>query len=530
VYFDNQIVKKEFEMNSVQYVATRDRFIDMASQARYEGKKCVAVVGKITACDISPLAVYSSVVTCRHGAPTALLESVQQGSHVGKVSVVGVSTFGELRMRDGEVSWYSHRHNDQYLHQCGIDSVSYLRQLLDELSVLPIEGVSGIPIAIGYVAPDAKRLVEPSLPAAPIDPFGLPDIWLYFYDQLIIFHHATQTVYLVAVMKISDDKTEDDRSYDDACTIIDQLTQHFDQQLAPLNELTGFDGPINTNRSVADYHSMVARAKELIVDGDLMQVVLSQRFSARFTGSDFDFYRHLRRRNPSPYMFHIVLGDDVRIVGASPEVATEILQDKLRVRPIAGTRPRGCDDVDDARLAEELTQDVKELAEHMMLVDLARDMLSDCAEPGTVQVVHDRIVEYYSTVMHLVSDVVAKLRIGMHPIDAFFKLFLAGTLVGNEFLRAFQRFTEIEGERRGPYGGAVGFFSATHIDTGIFIRSAVFMGERVYWQAGGGIVADSTPEGERAESFAKAASIGRVFDPAFGPATVVVETRKESDR
>jgi anthranilate synthase component 1 len=259
----------------------------------------------------------------------------------------------------------------------------------------------------------------------------------------------------------------------------------------------------------------VARAKEYILAGDVFQVVLSQRFSAPRGDTDpFDVYRALRALNPSPYMFHLDF-PEAEISGASPEVLVRVDEGRVMVRPIAGTRPRGATPEEDARLEAELRADPKELAEHVMLIDLGRNDVGRVAELGSVRVDEQMVVERYSHVMHLVSNVSGRLQAGRGPLDVLRACFPAGTLSGAPKIRAMEIIEELEPARRGLYGGAVGYVSSTgNMDFAIAIRSLLARGDRVFVQAGAGIVADSDPEAEYAESLAKARAVVRALELA----------------
>ena len=263
-------------------------------------------------------------------------------------------------------------------------------------------------------------------------------------------------------------------------------------------------GEVRSNFTQAAYEKIVARAKEYIRAGDVIQVVLAQRFELPLAAAPFDVYRCLRTVNPSPYMFYLALGDHA-LAGASPEVMVRVEDGEVTVRPIAGTRPRGTVEREDAALAAELAADPKERAEHVMLLDLGRNDVGRVAAIGTVQVTESFVIERYSHVMHLVSNVRATLAPGRDAFDAFRATFPAGTLTGAPKIRAMEIIEELEPVRRGVYGGAVGYFAFSGaMDTAITIRFVLFRGGRVYIQAGAGIVADSDPEAEHRECVNKA--------------------------
>jgi anthranilate synthase component 1 len=269
-----------------------------------------------------------------------------------------------------------------------------------------------------------------------------------------------------------------------------------------------------SNITEAEFHTMVERAKEYILAGDIFQVVLSQRFELPFTLPPFSLYRALRRLNPSPFLFFLDLAD-FAIVGSSPEILVRLRDEKVTIRPIAGTRRRGATPPEDRELAAELLADPKERAEHLMLLDLGRNDVGRVAEIGTVEVTEQFIIEYYSHVMHIVSNVEGTIRPGLDAIDALAAGFPAGTVSGAPKVRAMEIIDELERERRGVYAGAVGYFAASGaMDTCIALRTAVVKDGTMYVQAGGGIVADSTPEAEFQESCQKARALVRAAQEA----------------
>jgi len=263
------------------------------------------------------------------------------------------------------------------------------------------------------------------------------------------------------------------------------------------------------------FEDMVRAAKEYIAAGDAFQIVLSQRFSRSTTAQPFTIYRALRALNPSPYMFFLHFGDDLSLIGASPEMMVRLEDGVATVRPIAGTRPRGATEAEDAALAAELLADEKERAEHVMLVDLGRNDLGRVCEYGSVRVPEMMVVERYSHVMHIVSQVEGRLREGLDAFDLLRATFPAGTLSGAPKVRAMEIIEELEGTRRGPYGGAVGYFSFDgSMDTCITIRTMVMRGDTVYFQAGAGIVADSDPAREYEETVNKARAVAAAVENA----------------
>jgi anthranilate synthase component 1 len=299
-----------------------------------------------------------------------------------------------------------------------------------------------------------------------------------------------------------------DEAYDAAVARIDELVTRLATTVAtPPRGDGGHAGPPASNFEPERYQEVVKRAKEYIRAGDVIQVVLAQRFELPLHAAPFNVYRCLRTVDPSPYMFYLELGDH-SLAGASPEVMARVEDGELTVRPIAGTRPRGTVERDDAALAAELAADPKELAEHLMLLDLGRNDVGRVSRTGTVEVTERFVIERYSHVMHLVSNVRAQLADGMTSFDAFRATFPAGTLSGAPKIRAMEIIEELEPVRRGVYGGAVGYFAFSGtMDTAIGIRCALMIGGRAYVEAGAGIVADSDPEAEHRECVNKARAV-----------------------
>jgi anthranilate synthase component 1 len=363
--------------------------------------------------------------------------------------------------------------------------------------------------AVGYFGYDVVRAFE-RLPARAPDDLGLPEASFVITDTLVIFDNLRQTLKIVANAWLRSGETVDS-AYDAACRRVDQVAEKLRTPALPLapiepgrRQLSALHG----NFAEPDFLRAVARAKEYILAGDAFQIVLSQRFEAERRGVEpFDVYRALRVINPSPYMFHLVL-PEAQVTGASPEVLVRLEGDKVLVRPIAGTRPRGRSEDEDRRLADELLADPKERAEHVMLVDLGRNDVGRVASIGSVHVDDMMVIERYSHVMHIVSGVEGRLAAGRDAIDVLRAAFPAGTLTGAPKIRAMEIIEELEPTRRGLYGGAVGYLSFTgNLDMAIAIRTLLTKGDRVYVQAGAGIVAGSDPASEHKECVNKASAV-----------------------
>jgi anthranilate synthase component I len=371
--------------------------------------------------------------------------------------------------------------------------------------------------AVGFLAYDIVRCFE-KIPETGADDLGTPDFHLMFTDTVLCFDNVRQTLKIIANVNL-EDFASTKTAYQSARVKIDLILERL-KHPAVLPFLEGAstvainDTSITSNMTREGYMAMVSAAKEYIAAGDVIQVVPSQRFEAPLTAHPFNIYRSLRAINPSPYMFYLRLGEQT-LVGASPEVMVRVEGRDITLRPIAGTRRRGVTEAEDHELEAELLADPKERAEHVMLVDLGRNDVGRVSEIGSVKVTELMVVERYSHVMHIVSNVVGKLREGCDAFDAFAATFPQGTVSGAPKIRAMEIIDELESVRRGVYAGAVGYFSYTgNTDTAIALRTLLIKGNRVYIQAGGGVVADSDPGAEFEESVNKARAMVRALQAA----------------
>jgi anthranilate synthase component 1 len=357
--------------------------------------------------------------------------------------------------------------------------------------------------AVGYLGYDVVRSFERLAAGTPAD-LAIPDARLMLATSLLVFDNVAQTITAVVHAPVGPD-VDLDAAYDEAAARLDALVGRLEGPAAvPRGPGAGPSVPVRSNVSPEAYQTAVRRAKEYIYAGDVIQVVLSQRFELPLRAAPINVYRCLRTLNPSPYMFFLDLGE-LQAAGASPEVMARVEDGEVTVRPIAGTRPRGTSEVEDTALAAELLADPKEIAEHVMLLDLGRNDVGRVAQIGSVEVTERLVIERYSHVMHLVSNVRGRLAPGLDSFDAFRATFPAGTLTGAPKIRAMEIIEELEPARRGFYGGAVGYFGLSGtMDTCITIRSVLMHGGRAYVQAGAGIVADSDPESEHRECVNKA--------------------------
>ncbi len=439
------------------------------------------------------------------GGDAFLLESVEGGETWGRYSFLGTAPRKVLvgKGRQLEIRRFGSEAER-------LEDIDPLNAARDELARLKAVEVPGLPRfaggLVGFLGYDIVRSIE-RLPEDTEDDLGQPELYLMLTDTIVVFDNVAQSMKVVSHACI--DQGSDLRAeYDAACgrvaEVIDRLSQPLAREL-PMSA----EGPpaVGSNFEPSEYERIVERAKEYIRAGDVIQVVLAQRFQCALRAQPFDIYRCLRTLNPSPYMFFLRTGDRV-VLGASPEVMARLEGREISVRPIAGTRPRGTSEVADRELEQELCADPKEIAEHIMLVDLGRNDVGRVAEVGSVAVTERLIVERYSHVMHLVSNVRGTLRPGLDAFDTFRATFPAGTLSGAPKIRAMEIIEELEPVRRGIYGGAVGYFDfAGNMDTCIAIRTMVIQDGTIYGQAGAGIVADSDPEKEHAECVNKARAL-----------------------
>ena len=440
-----------------------------------------------------------------------ILESVTGGEIRGRYSIIGMRPDKIWKCLGNEN--YIKIVNDDgsgVFEKQDEDPLTGLRKLLSDSYIdipknLP-QSSAGI---FGYLGYDTIRLVE-NLPNLNPDPIGLPDGVFLRPSLVAVLDGAKGEVILVAPAW-HHDGNDAKKSYENASKLINSAIRKLEKELAETRDL-GSPKNINppvSNFSKADYLKAVAKAKEYISAGDIFQVVPSQRWSQDFNLPPFSLYRSLRRTNPSPFMFFFNFGD-FQIIGASPEILVRVFDNQITIRPIAGTRPRGKTVEQDKALEIELLNDKKELAEHLMLLDLGRNDVGRVSKIGTVTPTEEFIIERYSHVMHIVSNVVGELAPEYDALSAFFAGMPAGTVSGAPKVRAMEIIDELEPEKRGVYGGGVGYFSAAgDMDMCIALRTAILKNQKLYIQAGGGVVYDSTPEDEYMETVHKSNAIRR---------------------
>ena len=494
------------------------------------GRRVIPVVRRLLADGITAVGLFE--VLCGDRAGTFLLESAEQGRNWSRYSFIGVRCAAMLTERDGEAAWLGRA--PRGVHDGG-SAVEVLRDTVELLRTDPLPGLPPLTGGlVGYLTYDAVRAWE-RVPDDNPDELGIPDLGFLLATDLAVLDHADGSLLLIA-NAINYDASDErvDEAWHDAVERLDRMQE---QLSGPLSVSVATYDPsaaiaVESATAYADYLEQVEAAKEYIRAGDAFQIVLSQRYTAPCTASALDVYRTLRATNPSPYMYLIrVPADDhgradevagslpdtsaFDIVGSSPEALVTVTNGHCVLHPIAGTRRRGTSAEEDAALAEELSKDIKERAEHVMLVDLARNDLGRVCAPGSVAVVDFMSVERYSHVMHLVSTVTGTIAEGRTAYDVLAATFPAGTLSGAPKPRAMAIIDELEPVRRGLYGGCVGYIDfAGNLDTAIAIRTALIKDGTAYVQAGAGIVADSVPESEAAECANKAAAVLRAVAAA----------------
>jgi anthranilate synthase component 1 len=465
----------------------------------------------------------SAMLKLADGRPNSfLLESVEGGSIRGRYSVIGLDPDVIWRCRGdkGEVNRRPAQDPDVF-EPCADGALESLRALLAESRIeIPEELPPMASGLFGYMGYDMVRLME-ELPDTNPDLLGLPDAMFLRPTVMAVFDTIEDSAFVIT--PAWPEKGVDTRAaYDGACARLEEVAARFERQLSlghvPANEAAELPEPVS-NMTRAEYHALVKRAKEYILAGDILQVVPSQRFSVPFALPPFPLYRALRRLNPSPFLFYFDFGD-FAVVGSSPEILVRLRDGVITIRPIAGTRPRGANAAEDRALANDLLSDPKEIAEHLMLLDLGRNDVGRVAKTGTVRVTDQMTIEYYSHVMHIVSNVEGEIDQGFDAMEALIGGFPAGTVSGAPKVRAMEIIDELENCRRNIYAGAVGYFSCDgDMDTCIALRTAVVKDGVMYIQAGGGIVADSDPEAEYQETRDKAQALIRAAQEAIRFAT-----------
>ena len=440
-----------------------------------------------------------------------LFESVEGGEKWARYSVIGLPASTVIKVFNNDIQIWEDGKIIEELSSA--DPLKFLEEYQESIKVKVNEELPGFTGGlVGYLGYDCIRYIEPKLSQSNLpDPLGTPDALFMLSEEVAVFDNLNSKLHLIVLSK--------GESKEDISSANERLKELSDKLLTPLvmNDSEEIEGPVTEKDFVSgfgekEFKESVEKIKEYIKAGDVMQVVCSQRMSVPFTSDPVELYRSIRHLNPSPYLYYLNL-EEFHIVGSSPEILARLENGEVTVRPIAGTRRRGKDDIDDIAMEEDMVNDPKEIAEHLMLIDLGRNDIGRIAEPGTVEVTQKFGVERYSHVMHMVSNVRAKLRKVLKSMDVFRATFPACTLSGAPKIRAMEIINEFEPVKRGIYGGAIGYFSwQGNMDMAITIRTAIIKDEVLYIQAGGGFVADSDPELEWKESLNKGRAIFKAVE------------------
>lgn len=474
--------------------------------AEFSAERCGGKVVPVWAEAVSDVETpISAFAKLGNQSPSFLFESAETNDLIGRFSFVGCGARLTLEGRGKSVK--VRRGDTLSVYTVEDDPFKELERLMTDFPANTHPELPGCwGGAVGYLSYDAIRWIEPSIGTAPKDELGVPDCFFVVPEVILIFDHRARRFRVVTTVIASDgvDAEAYQAARERIATVFARLA--VPHEFRPLHPWEAGDPvSIRSNTTREHYVAMVEKAQDFIRAGDIFQIVPSQRFETPFQGDALDLYRALRFVNPSPYMFCIRCGEGLDLIGSSPEVHVRLTGDLVEIRPIAGTRRRGTNAAEDAMLAEELLADRKECAEHLMLVDLARNDVGRIAEFGSVEVTDFMTIERYSHVMHIVSHVAGRLAGGRNAFDVMRATFPAGTVSGAPKVRAMQIINEMEASKRCVYAGAVGYFRFDgDSDSCIALRTVVLKDGTAYVQAGGGVVADSTPEGEFQETVNKA--------------------------
>ncbi|HID23601.1 MAG TPA: anthranilate synthase component I [Planctomycetaceae bacterium] len=478
-----------------------------------EDATVVPVYRRLVSDMLTPVSAYCRVADT---ASSFLFESVVGGEKIGRYSFLGTDPFLRIDAYDRDVVITQGGSQQRF---AASDPLAELGRVLAGYRSARVPGVppycGG---AVGYAGYDVIRYTE-HLPNAPEDDRRLPDLSFAFYDRMVVFDHINKTIFVVAHARTDCGSLR--QEYERACDTVDSLCTQLQTDEAGLAlvdiDVTGDPQlAFRSNMTQEQFESAVQRCKRYIEAGDIFQVVISQRLELQTDASAVDIYRALRVVNPSPFMF-LLKTPAVALVGSSPEIMVRVEDREVTIRPLAGTRKRGANEEEDQRLAEELLADPKERAEHVMLVDLARNDVGRVAQFGSVRLSDVMVVERYSHVMHITSNVSGRLRDDPTALDALRAGLPAGTVSGAPKVRAMEIIDEMEPHRRGPYAGAVGHLDFLgNMDTCIALRTLVLQGRTAYVQAGAGIVADSVPQREYQETLNKAKGLLKAIEIAEG--------------
>lgn len=459
----------------------------------------VPVCKEIFADMTTPIRILNTIIKER-GSDYFLLESIEGGEKWGRYSFIGCDPVLRLKTKDNVVEL----ENIITLKVDSHNPIEHIRKALSEYKVPKLQGLPPFTGGfVGYFAYDFIQYCEPKLKFSANKATPFADIDLLLFDKVIAFDHLKQKIFIIVNVKTDNLALNYHKAEEEVEKIEAMINKNMPQLVSESIKL----GQIQSNQTKLEYRHNVEKVKNFIKQGDAFQIVYSQRFSAEYSASLFNFYRVLRRSNPSQYMF-LFKNKDVEIAGSSPETLVKIKGEQITVMPIAGTRKRGGDETEDARLEKELLADAKEIAEHNMLVDLARNDVGKVSEFGTVKVSEYQKIKKFSHVMHITTQVTGTLKPGKDSLDVLCAAFPAGTLSGAPKVRACEIIDALEPTRRGIYGGGIGYIDfAGNLDLCITIRTAVKAQDKVYIQAGGGIVADSEIENEYQETINKSGAV-----------------------
>ena len=469
----------------------------------------IPVYRRLMADVLTPVSLFLNI---RKGALYPfLLESVEGGEQLARYSFLGRNPYKLLEFDGSAVTLKREDGSSTEMNRPYFEVLKDLTTAYSEPKLADLPRLTGG--AVGYSSYDTVREVE-ELPHTPKDELHLPEAVWAFYDEVYAFDHVKQQVVIIKTAFIEDD-SHLESLYKESQDALDAMEKLVYDSSRGKDSFSIYPERLKSNMEQDTFERMVETAKEHIYEGDIFQVVLSQRFETDFEGDRFMLYRALRMVNPSPYLFFLDFGN-YAFVGSSPEVLVRVQDGTAELLPIAGTRPRGDTPEEDLALEEDLKNDPKEIAEHVMLVDLGRNDLSRVCKSGTVKPVRSQVIERYSHVMHIVSDLKGELAETKTAVDALMQCFPAGTVSGAPKIRAMEIIDKLEPDKRGPYAGAVGYFDFSgNMDTCIAIRTMVVTENKVYIQAGAGIVADSDPAKEFEETRNKAGALVEALSVAL---------------
>ncbi len=493
-------------MNHIPLKPSREEFRELAKKGNL-----IPVYTELIADCESPVAAFQKI---DDGGYSFLLESAEKNDQVGRYSFVGSNPRAIFESNGRNIRVTENGKVREY--EAAGDPLTELQNLMAQYRVVEIPDLPRfIGGAVGYLAYDVVRFFEPSIAPPPKDELKLPDMVFMITDTVLIFDHRLRRLRVLSNALVDGNP---DRAYDEARSQIESIVRKLDQPThLPNISVYGQPKPVSpeSNTTREEYLQTVRDTQEFINAGDIFQIVPSQRFETDYAGDPLNLYRSLRFVNPSPYMFCFKFAGKFALVGSSPEVHVRAMNGKVEIRPIAGTRRRGANEEEDEANAKDLLADPKERAEHLMLVDLARNDVGRIADFGTVRVTDFMTIEKYSHVMHIVSNVIGALRKDRNAYDVMRATFPAGTVSGSPKVRAMQIINQFEKSKRCTYAGAVGYFGFDgNLDSCIALRTIVLKDGKAYVQAGGGVVADSTPEGEYQETVNKAMGMMRAIEHA----------------